>query len=324
MVGEGQPPEGLFIERSKFATSSPLRRIIWEQAIQPFVLNRIQPDIYHALAFVSPLIQQYPTVITVHDLSFMRFPDALSTARRTYLRTFTRLSCQRASKIIAVSESTRRDLIHLLDVPPDKIAVVTSGVSEAFKPLDAEAFRREKKLPEKFFLFLGTLEPRKNLAMLVRAYEALPDTLKQEVHLVLAGGKGWDYDDIFAAVRSDTVHFPGYISQDELPLWYNAATALVYPSIFEGWGLPVVEAMACGCPTLVSNVSSLPEAAGDTGMLLPPDDEASWTTAMRRAIEDDEWRQQSAVAGIERAAKFTWQATASATVDVYREVMRSL
>ncbi|MBZ0305511.1 MAG: glycosyltransferase family 4 protein, partial [Anaerolineae bacterium] len=189
-----------------------------------------------------------------------------------------------------------------------------------------EEFRQQNHLPERFLLHLGTLEPRKNLPMLLRAYAALPGSLREAVHLVLAGGKGWDYQDIFNTVTAfkldKFVHFPGYVNQQNLPLWYNAAEALVYPSFFEGWGLPVVEAMACGCPTLVSDISSLPEAAGETGLRLSPDDESAWKEGLHRAITDADWREKSKRAGIERASDFTWQATAAAIGHAYKKALR--
>lgn len=329
LVGDAKPPENpqVVINRSSFSTRHPLKRIFWEQLIQPFVLGKLNADLYHATAFVAPVSIKKPFVVTVYDLSFIHYPQALSASRRLYLRALTRLSCQRASQVIAISESTAHDVANLLEVDADKITVAMPGVNEDFHPIEksaVEAFRQQQNLPRRFILHLGTLEPRKNLPMLIRAYAALPKSLREEVHLVLAGGKGWDYQAIFDTVEThhltDSVHFVGYV--DSLPLWYNAADALVYPSIFEGWGLPVVEAMACGCPTLVSGVSSLPEAAGDTGMTLPPDDESAWTAALHRAITDSEWREKSGRAGVTRAKQFTWQATAAATAHAYQLGMR--
>ncbi len=331
LVGEGRLPEAprVTIQRSQFSTHHPLRRIVWEQMIQPIVLRRLKPDLYHATAFVAPIILKTPSVVTVYDLSFIRFPQALSRSRRLYLQAFTRLSCRRAAQVIAISESTAQDILHFFDIPPEKMTIAVPGVGDDFRPLEAaqvEVFRQQNQLPNRFILHLGTLEPRKNLPMLLRAYAALPESLREAVHLVLAGGKGWDYDDIFNTVveyrLEKFVHFPGYVDQQSLPLWYNAAEALAYPSIFEGWGLPVVEAMACGCPTLVSDISSLPEAAGETGLRLPPDDESAWAAGLRRAMTDTDWREKSKKAGIERASRFTWQATAAAIGHAYEKALR--
>jgi glycosyltransferase involved in cell wall biosynthesis len=180
-------------------------------------------------------------------------------------------------------------------------------------------------LPDRFLLHLGTLEPRKNLPMLLRAYAALPSDLRGAVKLVLAGGRGWDYQDVLNTITqyglAQEVFLPGYIKAEDLPFWYNAADVLVYPSLYEGWGLPVVEAMACGCPTLVSDTSSLPEAAGETGMRLSPHDEGAWRDALRRVLTDAEWRKTSRAAGIKRAKQFTWRGTAEAFIKTYRTVL---
>ncbi|NDJ76395.1 MAG: glycosyltransferase family 4 protein [Chloroflexi bacterium] len=324
------PPDHarLVVRRSAWRTERPVRRILWEQAVQPAALRQTRPDLLHALAFVSPLINWIPTVVTVYDLSFMHYPELLPAARRLYLRTLTRWSCQRARRVIAISQSTAADLVTTFGLPAHKIDVAVPGVGAQFHPLppaEVEAFRQRQGLPERFLLFLGTLEPRKNLPVLLRAYAGLPVQDRQAVHLVLGGGKGWMYDDIFRTIEThhlgDTVHLPGYVPADDLPLWYNAAEAFVYPSIFEGFGLPVVEAMACGTPVLVSDVSSLPEAAGDTGYRLPPENDQSWTEALAHVIHDAEWRQVASIRARERAAQFTWSNTAACTVASYRHAL---
>lgn len=322
------PTDRLTVQSSTIATSSPLRRIFWEQVIQPFALRRLKPDLYHALAFVAPRAVPCPFVVTVYDLSFMRFPQVLSRTRRLYLQSFTHESCRRAARVIAISQSTANDLVELLQIPRDKIDVVVPGVDAEFTPLEADEinhFRQKNNLPRRFILFVGTLEPRKNLPMLLRAYAALPPNDREEVHLVLGGGKGWLFEEIFTTIDryrlGNTVHTPGYLASEELPLWYNAAESFVYPPIFEGFGIPILEAMACAKPVLVSNTSSLPEAAGDVGVLLPPEDEKAWTQALARAIHDPEWRRSAGLAGQVRAHQFSWQQTAMNTVNSYRRAL---
>lgn len=330
LVGEGQAPthEHFTLHRSRFSTAQPIRRILWEQLMQPAVLRWLKPDLVHGMAFVLPLLSGVPAVVTVYDLSFIRFPQALSRTRRWYLQLFTRRSCQKARRVIAISDSTANDLVTLFGIPREKIVVAVPGVDERFKPLAAAeitAFRHDKCLPERFILHVGTLEPRKNLPMLLRAYAALPESLRREVHMVLAGGKGWDYEDVFATIETydlaATVHLAGYVESSSLPLWYNAAEMVVCPSLFEGWGLPVVEAMACGRPTVVSDISSLPEAVGEAGKRLPPNDQAAWTDALYHALTDAEWRERSAQDGIQRAKQFTWRQTAEKTVEAYRAAL---
>ncbi len=327
-VGEGLVPESaqFNVRRSRLPTGRPPGRILWEQAIQPWQVGGL--DLLHGMAFVSPLLTRVPSVVTVYDLSFIHYPDRLSAARRLYLRTLTGLSCRRARRVIAISQSTADDVFRLLGVPRDRIDVALPGVRDHFRPLPAvavAAFRRAQGLPARFLLHLGTLEPRKNLPVLLQAYAGLPAAQRAEIPLVLVGGQGWGLDEIRATITAlrlgNSVRLAGYAPDDDLPLWYNAAAALAVPSVYEGWGLPVVEALACGTPVLVSDVSSLPEAAGDAGLRLPPADIAAWTEALRRALADDEWRAEARSKGLAHAAPFTWQATARVHVASYRRAL---
>ncbi|PJF22277.1 MAG: glycosyltransferase family 1 protein [Phototrophicales bacterium] len=311
---------GLHIRRAYFDTSHPIKRIIWEQVLQPFQLGAF--DLYHAGAFVSPLILSKPSVVTVYDLSFMHYPQALTAARRLYLRMFTALSCRRAKRVIAISHSTAQDLTASLDIPAEKIDIAPAGYdAERFypqHPADIAAFKVKKGLPDRFWLYLGTLEPRKNLITLIDAYARLDKKLP----LILAGGKGWLYDSIFERIQQyglqDMIRLPGFIPAEELPFWYNSAELFVYPSVFEGFGLPVLEAMACGTPVVVSDASSLPEVAQGAGMLVPPHDVDAWVQALQTAYDDDAWRRHAAEQGITQAKQFTWLHTAQATIRSYQ------
>lgn len=330
-AGQQAPPlkqDRLALRRARFQTAHPLARIVWEQIAQPLTVAQTRPDLLHALAFVAPVLNRTRSIVTVYDLSFVHYPERLPAARRRYLRLFTRRSCQQAARVIAISHSTARDVSAYFGIPADRIDVAQPGVAAQFKPLsDAEtsAFRTAKGLPERFLLFLGTLEPRKNLPVLLRAYAQLPAADRRSVHLVLAGGRGWMVDEIFATIEQydlgATVHVPGYVAAEDLPLWYNAAEAFVYPSVFEGFGMPVTEALACGTPALVSNVSSLPEAIGDTGYQLPPDDVTVWADALAHVIHDPAWRAEQGARGIEQAARFTWGNTAAQTAASYRRAL---
>ncbi len=321
------PPAGLHVHRSRWDTRSPWRRIVWEQTRLARLAQGL--DLLHGLAFAAPLLAPCPTVVTVHDLSFMRFPDAFRRGNRVYLTLFTRLSTRRAARVIAVSESTRRDVIALCGVAPEKVVTVHNGVDDAFCPADpaaVAAFRRAKGLPDRFILFLGTLEPRKNLGALLRAYAALrARTGERAPKLVIAGGKGWFYDRILTEVDvlglADDVIFPGYVAADELPWWYRAAELFVYPSRFEGFGLPVLEAMACGTPVITTSSSSLPEVAGDAALLVDPDDVPALSDAMERVVSDPDLQGALRAAGLQRAASFSWQRTATETARLYRDVL---
>ncbi len=317
--------DGVDLRRSRLDTESPLRRIVWEQALQPWQLGGF--DLYHALAFVAPLPLVTPMVVTVYDLSFIHYPERLPAARRLYLRLFTGVTCRRARRVQVISQSTGHDVERSLGIPAAKIDLAQPGYDPArFYPLPAgeiAAFKQAKNLPERFWLFIGTLEPRKNLTVLLDAYAALP--VHQRLPLILGGGKGWDYDPIFAAVERHNlgswVQFPGFIPADELRFWYNSAEAFIYPSVFEGFGLPVLEAMACGTPVIVSDASSLPEVAGDAGLTLAPQAVSAWTEALRRAVDDTQWRNTARERGLIQAARFQWQATADKTIESYRKAL---
>ncbi len=323
-----RPPQGLQVVRSQWDTASPWRRILWEQSALAAASRGL--DLLHGLAFAAPLAAACPTIVTVHDLSFLRFPEAFRRTNRTYLSLFTRLSVRRATRVIAGSESTRRDVIAFCGAAPECVVTVPYGVSEDYKPASpeaVEAFRRRKGLPDRFILFLGTLEPRKNIGRLIEAYGVLRTRQDLDVpKLVIAGGKGWFYETLFTQVADlkliDDVLFPGYVPADELPWWYRAAEMFVYPSRFEGFGLPVLEAMACGVPTIASNASSLPEVAGDAALLVPPDNTEALVNAMARLLIDDDLRAALSEAGPRQAAQFPWSRTTAETLAVYRSVLQ--
>jgi glycosyltransferase involved in cell wall biosynthesis len=332
------PPVGLpadaagrmTVRRSHWDTRNPWRRIAWEQTRLAAESRRL--DLLHGLAYAAPLAAACPTVVTVHDLSFLRFPSAFRRFNRVYLSWMTRAATRRAARVIAVSESTRQDVIRLCGVPAERVIVIPNGVSPEFCPADAAdvaVFRRQKGLPDRYILFLGTLEPRKNLVRLVDAYAQWRDAAPagcRAIKLVVAGGKGWFYEQVFARVQAlgltDMVLFPGFVPAGELPWWYRGAALFVYPSLFEGFGLPVIEAMACGTPAITSTASSLPEVAGDAALLVDPDDTAGLAAAIGQVLEDPATAARLAAAGPVQAAQFSWPRTAQETVALYQSVLR--
>jgi glycosyltransferase involved in cell wall biosynthesis len=229
--------------------------------------------------------------------------------------------------VIAVSESTKRDLVERYGLSPDRIDVVYNGVDASFQPVPADqvnAFRTREGLPERFILFVGTLEPRKNVVRLIEAYARLPEGRPA---LVLVGSKGWLYDDIFARVEAlslkEKVRFAGYVSADALPYWYNAAELLAYPSLYEGFGLPPLEAMACGTPVVTSTASSLPEVVGDAALLVDPTDVEALSVAIEKVLSDEDLRRQMQAAGLAQAQHFSWETAARGTLESYRRALRS-
>ncbi len=313
------------IHTSRWATAHPLTRIWWEQAVLPLELRRQQAKLLHAPAFVGPLLSPCPQVITVHDLSFIHHPEFFRGGNRYYLQWMTRLTCRRATAVIAVSHFTAQEVTRWLSVPAERVHTIYHGVEPRFQPLPAvevERFRQQKGLPARFILYLGTLEPRKNLVALVRAFALFNEPQAQ---LVLAGGKGWLYEDIFAEVErlglQDRVHFPGYIPEEELALWYNAAWVFAYVSLYEGFGLPILEALACGLPVLAGNTTSLPEAAGNGALLVSPTDEVEIAAGLRRLWHEMPLREQLRHAGQEHAARFSWEQTGQDTAALYHQLI---
>lgn len=326
LLGGGQLPPGCGMRgiRTAWPTARPMGRIMWEQVALPGVLRRLRADLLHAPAFIGPLISPYPQVITLHDLSFFRHPAFFKRANRLYLRAMTPLACRRAAAVIAVSEFTAREAVALLGVASERVHVITHGVDPRFRPLppaEVARFRTAQGLPERFILHMGTLEPRKNLVRLVQAFaQGAP----ADVHLVLAGGRGWLYETIFAEVArldvQDRVHFPGYVPAETQALWYNAAELFAYVSIYEGFGLPVLEALACGAPTLTSATTALPEAAGDAALTVPPDDVAAIADGLARLLADAALRADLRARGLAHAARFSWETTAHRTAALYRRI----
>jgi glycosyltransferase involved in cell wall biosynthesis len=318
---------GLNVRVSRLPTDRPPIRILWEQILQPWTVRQAKIDLLYSPAYVGPLTSTCPFVVTVHDLSFLYYPQSFRTLNRTYLRIFTQLSIRRSRRIVAVSESTKRDLVQCYSLSPDKVDVVYNGVDPSFRPLPSEqvaAFRQETGLPERFILFVGTLEPRKNVVGLLEAYARLP---KDRPPLMLVGGKGWLYKEIFARVEalglSNEVHFVGYVPAEALPLWYNAARLFVYPSFYEGFGLPALEAMACGTPVVTSMASSLPEVVGNAGRLVDPSDTEGLSVAMAQVIGSREEQEQMRAVGLAQAQEFSWEKTAFYTAHSFRRALLS-
>ena len=317
---------------SRLPTARPEPRILWEQTVLPVAAARDRLDVLHCPVLIRPALCPVPAVITAHDLIFLRYPDRFPRLKRLYLTALAGQSLRRTRHIIAVSESTRRDIVQLLGVPERRITVVPNGLDHAhFYPRPAAevaAFRQAHALPERMILYLGTLEPRKNLPLLLRAYAAARDDLGG-ARLVIGGAKGWFYEEIFRVARDlgldrgpAAVHFAGYVPDADLPLWYNSAAAFVYPSLYEGFGLPVLEALACGVPVIAAQSSALPEVVGAAGLLIDPHSEAALATALRAVLGQPALAAQLAAAGPPQAAGYSWATTAAATLAVYRAAAR--
>ena len=320
-------PTTVDLRPSRLPTTNPLARIVWEQVIAPVAVARQRPDVLLAPLNVVPLLAPYRTVVTVHDLAFLRF-DLHKPAKRRYLTAFTKLSVRRAAHVITVSEFTRHEVLELLNVPAAKVTAIPNGRDERFQPVDPHVvaeFRARHQLPSEFLLFVGTLEPRKNVTTLLRAYARVRSEVKMP--LLIGGGKGWRFDDIFALVQElgleQDVRFLGFVAIDELPLFYAAATAFVYPSLYEGFGFPPLEAFAMGTPVVTSDAASLPEVAGDAALLVPPRDVSALAAALVRITQDTALRADLRAKGLARVQQFSWAHTAAKTLAVLRQVAGS-
>ena len=307
----------------------PASRVVWEQRSLPALLRERRIEIFHSPANVLPemLPRECASVVTLHDLAFLLYPEALTRAKRVYHRIFTMRSLRRATMIIAVSNSTKKDAVKLVGIAPGRIQTVYTCIAERFSNVitkeEKQTFYREHGLDGGYLLYLGTLEPRKNIPTLLEAFKELREVYSRKEKLALVGGKGWLYDEIFAKAQSlglaSEVLFPGYVSNEEQLLWYHGASAFAYPSLYEGFGLPVAESLACGVPVVTSNVSSLPEAGSDLALIVDPLDSHALAAALQRVLTDTLLRQRCVELAPMVSQRFSAQAMARQTIAVYEE-----
>ena len=313
------------VRPSLLPTINPRVRIPWEQLLAPLLLRLNGASLFHGMLNVLPFACPVPSVVTVHDLAFIRFPHTFRAYNRTYLDFATRLSVRKASHILTVSEYIKRELVELLGVPAERVTVTYNAARSHFSPPAASvlaAFRASKGLPDQFVFYVGTLEPRKNLTTLLEAYASV--AREHSAPLIVGGGKGWLYGPIFEQLERlglhDKVKFVGYIDEEDLPLWYAAATVFAFPSIYEGFGMPPLEAMACGTPVVAANSASLPEVVGEAGLLVEPHDAAALATALLRLLREPDLHAELRGHGLRQAQKFTWQEAAQRTLAVYERL----
>ena len=309
--------------------SRPISRVAWEQMKLPSLLREKRIDVFHSPANVLPerLPHSCAGVVTLHDLAFLRYPHVLTRSKRVYHRTFTMHSLRRATMIIANSNSTKQDAIELAGIPAKCIRMVYPCIDERFSNVildeDIQSFRHEHALTKGYLLYLGTLEPRKNITTLIEAYAQLRKIYGREEKLVLAGGKGWLFDSIFQRVQElgleSEVLFPGFVSDAEQLLWYHSASVFVYPSLYEGFGMPVTEALASGIPVVTSNVSSLPEAGATLALTVDPHDSEAMTRAIYKALTDETLCMRCRTQAALVREQFSSQRMAEQTVFVYEQ-----
>jgi glycosyltransferase involved in cell wall biosynthesis len=314
-------------------TRAPARLLTagWHKLHLPVPVEQFagSSDIFHSPDFTLPPLRSARGVVTIHDLSFLKLPEHADPGLREYLTARTPDAARRAARILADSENTRQDIIELLDVAPEKVSVVYAGVEPRFRPVrdpvQLQAVRDRYQLPELFVLFVGTIEPRKNLRRLIAAYAEMRHQTGLPHSLILSGGKGWLSDDIYEEVKreglEEDVKFPGFVDDADLPALYTLADLFVFPSLYEGFGLPPLEAMACGTPVIASRNSSLPEALGAAPLYIEAEDTDGLADAMARVLGDATLRVRLADLGRAQATRFTWGGAAEQLLDAYRQVM---
>lgn len=310
--------------------SERLLTILWHRLRVPWPVERfVGPcDVFHSTDFVLPPVSRARTLLTVHDLTFLRYPECAHPKLRVYLSEVVPRSLARADRVLADSYATKVDLVELLGVDPDRISVVYGGIEERFSPTADPgdgAIREQYGLDRPYMFSLGTIEPRKNYERLVSAYDRLLAEAAGDLpQLAIAGGKGWLYEDVFAAVDRphlhDRVRFLGFVDDAHLPALYRGAQLFVFPSLYEGFGFPPLEAMACGCPVVCSNSSSLPEVAGDAAIPVDPTDVEALASAIDAGLSDTDLRAHLVRRGLSRAAKFSWLASARKLLNEYERV----
>ncbi len=289
---------------------------LWHRVRLPLPVEAFigRTDVFYSPDFLLPPTLARRTLVTVHDLSYVRVPECFPEVLKRYLNQSVPRAVRRADLVLADAESTRRDIVEVYAASPEKVRVLYSGVDPRFAPaIPAEEQQRVRTrlgLVRPYLLSVSTIQPRKNYARLIEAFARL----KTECDLVIAGGKGWMYDEVYDAVDrlglKERVRFAGFVSDEDLPALYAGATLFVYPSLYEGFGLPVAEAMACGVPVVSSDASSLPEVAGDAALYFDPRSVEAMAAALERALGDAEWREGARVRGRARIKPFTWDRAA--------------
>lgn len=309
---------------------SPFKsQLLTEQIWIPYIVNAYKPDIIHFPAFPPPLLVKRNVYFTIHDATMWKHPDTLSLKNKLYMKPLSTRGIHIAKRLITVSNSSKREILDVFPNAIDKIENLGISISDTFQVVtnkqQLESTRQKYNLPAKFFLTVGSLEPRKNILFLINAFIKFKKNKKTDFKLVISGRSAWGSTEIRDLIKRNNLQeeiiLTGYLGDEELLSLYNLATYFVFPSKYEGFGLPVLEAMACGTPVIVSNSSSLPEVAGDAAIYIDPFDENSMIEAMGQAVSDDSLHADLRSKGLQRAELFLWRKVAKNVFEEYKKIL---
>lgn len=306
---------------------------LWTQLALPahLLLSKSKPDIFFTPSHYAPRFSPCPTVISIMDVAYAHYPQLFAKKDLYQLEQWTKYSVKKASAIITISEASKRDILKTYTLSEDKVSVVYPGI----KPMQGltphiyptQELQRKFGIKEKYLLFVSTLQPRKNIVRLIEAFSRLKETKDHKLQLVIVGKKGWLYEEILAApdqfAVSQDVLFLDFVSNDELAVLYQHAQAFVFPSLYEGFGLPILEAMKYGCPVITSNVSSMPEAGGDAAEYVDPLDVEDITKKIEKVLSDGSLRKEMIAKGKKQIEKFSWEKAGKETLEVLERVGRT-
>jgi glycosyltransferase involved in cell wall biosynthesis len=319
------PPDDLFQQQANVEIRVLKQRRLWTHLALRSAVRHERPNVLFVPSHVIPWpdVGPVPSVVTAHDLGYLHYPEKHPLIERLYLDWSTRHSTRLARRVIAVSNATKHDLVQLNGVPAEKIRVVHSGIDKQLRPIDnpqeITALRQRLGIRGSYLLHVGRVQSRKNLPRLVEAFAQIRDMIP-DLTLVLAGREVWGHKGVMNRVAqlklTDRVILPGYVADDDLATLYSGAAAYVFPSLYEGFGFPALEAMACGTPVICANTSSLPELVGDAALTVPPTDVDAFAEAIQRVLTDDPLRHKLIARGLERVKGFTWEAASKATLQV--------
>jgi len=306
------------------------QRFIWDQFTFPRKAREQKIDLIHQPCFSVPLFYKGPVVVTIHDIISILFPQTIKFASWIFYSKWRPFSYRKAKRIITISESTKKDIIRVLNIPEEKIRVIPLSYDERYlSKINANGINKIKKkysLTDNYILHVGTLEPRKNLEFLIDVFSQVIKIINdQTLSLVIAGKKGWYYEGLFSLVKKlgldKRIIFTGYISEQDKAAIYQGAKLFVFPSIYEGFGLPPLEAMASGVPVISSNTSSMGEVVGEAGILISPYNKTKWIKELSRTLQDEKLMEEMKQKNLQQIKKFSWDKTAKATIDVYKEAI---